>query len=121
MCVDAKGRPLRFLLTGGERNDCTQAVELIEGFQPSHVLADKGYDTITIINAVNSIKAIPVIPPRKCRREQPHYDKQVYKQRNVVERTFNKLKHWRRLATRYDRRAAYFSAFIHLAGIILWL
>jgi transposase len=120
MCADALGRPLRFALTGGERNDCTQALVLMAGFAPSHVIADKGYDTRTIVDAIIAMKAVPVIPPRSYRIEQRSYDRQLYKQRNMIERTFNKLKHWRRLATRYDRKAIYFMAFLHLAAATLW-
>ncbi|CAD84430.1 Transposase IS4 family [Nitrosomonas europaea ATCC 19718] len=121
MCVDASGRPLRFILTGGQRNDCTQALDLISGFRPSHVLADKGYDSDNILDAIASMKAVPVIPPRSNRKIRRTYDREIYKCRNIIERTFNKLKHWRRLSTRYDRKAIYFSAFIHLAAATLWL
>ena len=121
LCTDQKGRPLRITLTGGNRNDCTQALPLIEGFNPSHVLADKGYDTRTIVDTIITMKAEPVIPPRKYRLEQRPYDKELYKRRNIIERTIGKLKHWRRLATRYDRKALYFKAFIQLAAITLWI
>jgi transposase len=60
MCVDALGRPLRFILTGGQRNDCTKGLELIEGFRPSHVLADKGYDSQEILDAITAMKAVAV-------------------------------------------------------------
>jgi len=90
--VDSLGRPLRFILTDGERNDCTQALDLIKGFNPSYVLADKGYDTTEIVEAVEDLGAIAVIPPRKSWIHQRHYDKAIYKRRNLVERTFGKLK-----------------------------
>jgi len=121
MCVDSLGRPLRFILTGGERNDCTQALDLIRGFKASYVLADKGYDTTEIVEAVEDAGAIAVIPPRKSRTHQRHYDKNIYKKRNLVERTFGKLKQFRRLATRYDRKSSNFLAFIYLASLNCWV
>ncbi len=73
MCVDRLGRPLRFILTGGERNDCTQALDLIAGFRPSYVLANKGYDTDEIVSAIKEMKAVADIPPRKNRTDQRSY------------------------------------------------
>jgi transposase len=121
MCVDTLGRPLRFILTGGQRNDCTKGVALIEGFRPSHVLADKGYDSQEILDAIAAMQAVAVIPPRSNRKQQREYDKEIYKRRNGVERTFNKLKHWRRLATRYDQKAYHYLSFVYLAAAALWL
>lgn len=120
MC-DSHGNPLRFILTGGERNDCTQATELLKEIQSKAVLADKGYDADYIVDTIISTGAIAVIPPKSNRKTQRLYDKELYKERNLIERLFNKLKHFRRVATRYDKTAAAFLAFIHLAGIILWL
>jgi transposase len=118
---DSHGNPLRFILTGGQRNDCTQALQLLEGIRAGAVLADKGYDADYIIQAAESIGAIPVIPPKSNRKIQREYDKELYKERNLVERLFNKLKHFRRVATRYDKTASAFLAFIHIASICLWL
>jgi len=120
MC-DSHGNPLRFILTGGERNDCTQALELLEGIKPKAVLADKGYDADYIVDAAIAAGAIAVIPPKSNRNIQRIYDKDIYKERNLIERLFNKLKHFRRVATRYDKTSAAFMAFIHLASTILWL
>ncbi|OSQ34767.1 transposase [Thalassospira sp. MCCC 1A01428] len=121
MSVDVLGRPLRLILTGGQRNDCTKGLELIAGFRPSHVLADKGYDSQEILDAITAMEAVAVIPPRSNRKQQREYDKEIYKHRNVVERTFNKLKHWRRLATRYDRKACHYLSFVFLAAATLWM
>jgi len=70
MCTDAFGRPLRFILTGGQCNDYTQALDLIDGFRLSHVLADKGYDSDNILDAIASMKAVPVI----CRDQTAKYE-----------------------------------------------
>ena len=93
----------------------------MEGFQPNHVLADKAYDSNQIRGYVVSIGASAVIPCNPGRRSQIPYDFEVYKARNRIERCFNKLKHFRRIATRYDRRALYFMAFIHIACSMLWM
>jgi transposase len=112
---------LRFILTGGERNDCTQALALLENIKGKALLADKGYDTNYIVEAAENIGAIVVIPPKKNRIVQREYDKELYKERNIVERLFNKLKNFRRVATRYDKTASAFMGFILLASIIIWL
>ena len=112
---------MRFILTGGQRNDCTQALQLLEGIKAKAVLADKGYDADYIVDAAKNMGAESVIPPKSNRIIQRAYDKELYKERNLVERLFNKLKHFRRFATRYDRLATHYLAFIHLAAIMLWM
>ena len=112
---------MRFILTGGQRNDCTQALELLNGIKAKAVLADKGYDANYIVDAAKNMGAESVIPPKSNRKIQREYDKELYKERNIVERLFNKLKHFRRVATRYDKTAIAFLAFIHIASICLWL
>lgn len=85
------------------------------------MLADKAYDADYILQAVGNIGAIAVIPPKSNRILQREYDEALYKERNIVERMFNKLKHFRRIATRYDKTAESFMAFLNLAAIYLWL
>ncbi|MBN4054352.1 IS5 family transposase [Nitrospira defluvii] len=109
---DALGNPLRFILTGGERHDCTQALAVIEGLKPEAVLADKGYDADYIVQAVEEMGAIAVIPPKSNRKSPRTYDRELYKERNLVERMFGKLKQFRRVATRYDKTALSFMSFI---------
>jgi transposase len=116
---DALGNPIRFLLSPGERSDYTKALDLIEGFDLQKLLADKGYDAQYIIDYVGENKA--VIPPRSLRKVQRNYDIDLYKERNLIERMFNKLKHFRRVATRYDKLASSFLSFIHLAASLIWL
>ncbi|MET4733660.1 transposase, partial [Thalassospira sp. MBR-102] len=82
---------------------------------------DKGYDSQEILDAITAMEAVAVIPPRSNRKQQREYDKEIYKHRNGVERTFNKLKHWRRLATRYDRKACHYLSFVFLAAATLWM
>jgi transposase len=121
MVCDGLGRPLRFMLTAGQRHDNLTAKALLSGFQAKAVLADRAYDNNDLRQAIEAMGAEIVIPSTRSRKRPIPYDEITYKLRNRVERCFNKLKHFRRFATRYDRRAEYFLAFIHLAAIMLWL
>ena len=118
---DSLGNPLRFILTPGQRSDFLAASELLRGYKPQAVLADKGYDADYLIEQIQSQGAIAVIPSKKNRRQQRDYDSFLYKERNQVERLFNKLKNFRRVATRYDKLDVAFLGFIYLAAIFLWL
>ena len=91
---------------------------LLTGIKAGHVIADKGYDSNEILNFIERQGAIAVIPPKSNRRVPRAYDREVYKERNLIERAFNKLKHWRRIATRYDRRSLYFMATLQLAAAV---
>ena len=84
------------------------------------MIADKGYDSDKILGFIRWQGAIAVIPPKSNRKILREYDRELYKQRNLIERVFNKLKHWRRIATRYDRRSLYFLATLHLASAVNW-
>lgn len=118
---DSHGNPLRFILTPGQRSDFVPALDLLQGYIPQAVLADRGYDSDTIVEAIKSVGAIVVIPPKKKRRIQRKYDQHLYKERNLVERLFNKLKNFRRIATRYDKLDVTFLGFLYLVGTYLWL
>ena len=85
------------------------------------MLADKGYDANEFIDTIESNGAVAAIPPRKNRIEFRVYDKIVYKERNVVERLFQKLKHYRRIATRYERLARNYMAMLSLVATVIWL
>ena len=118
---DALGNPIRFFVTAGQRSDYIKALELIEGQPMSALLADKGYDANYMIDAAKCIKAEAVIPPRSQRKTPRDYDRELYKERNLIERMFNKLKHFRRVATRYDKLDIAYLAFVLFAAIYLWL
>jgi transposase len=120
MVVDARGQPIRFILTGGQAGDAPQAIPLLTGVEATHVIADKGYDSNKILAFVRQRGATAVIPPKSNRKNPQVYDREIYKQRNLIERAFNKLKHWRRIATRYDRRSFYFLAAPQLAAAVTW-
>jgi transposase len=121
MICDTLGRPLRFILTEGQRHDSLTAKALLDGFTAQAVLADKAYDNNALREAISEMKAEAVIPSTASRKVPIPHDKAAYKDRNRIERCFNKLKHFRRFATRYDRRAIHYLAFIHLAAIMLWM
>ncbi len=119
--VDALGNPVRLLLTAGQASEYGQANALIEGFDAGFVLADKGYDSNNFIEIIEDTGAIPVIPPRSNRNEAREYDKHLYKERNLVERLFQKLKHFRRIATRYERLAQNYLSMLHIVAALIWL
>lgn len=108
-------------MTGGEAADCLQAVALLEGESTDAVLADKGYDAGYIVEKVNAMSAEPVIPPKSNRKKSRTFDKFLYKERNLIERMFGKMKQFRGVATRYNKLAISFLAFLQVAGILLWL
>jgi len=121
MAVDGQGRPLRLILTPGQRGDAPLAPALLEGLPARRVLADKAYDSDAIRALVAGIGAEAVIPSIPARRRPIPYDREAYKVRNLVERCFNKLKHFRRIATRYDRHARNFISFLSLAATMIWM
>ena len=119
--TDALGNPVRLLFGPGQRNDITKAHELIEGIEPDAVLADKGYDADHLREVPLASGAEPVIPPKSNRRIPLAYDKTLYKERNLVERFFNKLKQFRRVATRYDKLLANYRGFVIIAAVAILL
>ena len=119
--VDALGNPLRIILTVGERADITQAEALLVDYQTDAVLADRGYDANSLIDALQRAKVEIVIPAKKSRLEPRTIDENLYKDRNKSERYFNKLKQYRRVATRYEKTASSFVGFVYLASAMILL
>lgn len=119
--VDALGNPVRLSLTAGQVSEYTQADALVEGFEAGFVIADKGYDSDAFVATIKASGATPVIPPRSSRKTPRDYDKDIYKERNLVERLFQKLKQYRRVATRYERLALNYMTMLSLASILIWL
>ena len=97
------------------------ASDLIDGFAAEYVLADKAYDANRLYDKIINQGGDPVIPPRRNRKRLHAYDTVLYKERNRVERFFSRIKHFRRIATRYDKLASTFMGFVTLAAIMLWL
>lgn len=121
MTTDASGRPIRFIVTAGQTNDAPQAESLLEGFTADFVIADRGYDSQKVVEKVERLGASVVIPPKSNRRVKREYDRELYKKRNLIERAFNNLKRFRRIATRYDRKAVYYKSFVYLAASLMWI
>ena len=120
--VDAEGRPVRLELTAGQAGDAPMANRLLEAVAPgATVIADKAYDTDGIRSFVAERKAWANIPPRSIRKDTFAFSRWVYRQRNLVERFFNRIKQMRGLATRYDRRADNFMAALKLAAVRIWI
>ena len=117
VAVDGEGRPVKLHLTEGERHDVTCAEVLLEDLEPEFVIGDKGYDSDALRDTIRAIGAKPVIPSRRTHRKRRH-DRQRYKLRNVVERFINRIKHCRRVATRYEKLAANFMGFVQLASAL---
>ena len=112
---------MRLIASPGQRNDIAFAHDLVNGFQSGATIADKAYDADHLIDSIDSRGAEAVIPPKRNRKEQRQYDADLYKERNIIERFFNKLKQFRRVATRYDKLLANFMGFVKLAAISIWL
>jgi transposase len=93
---------------------------LLTGIKARYVIGDKGYDSGQIWSFIQEQGAVAVIPPRSNRKTPREYDRELHKQRDLIERAFNKLKHWRRIATRYDWKSIYFMASLHLVSAITW-
>jgi transposase len=120
--VDAKGRPISLLISPGEAHDVTYAEALLEGLeQCAVVVADKAYDADRVRAHIRAQGAVPNIPNRSHRTKKSRWKKALYRERNHVERFFNKLKQYRRIATRYDKLGATFFAFVKLAAVRIWL
>jgi transposase len=119
--VDSLGNPVRIIITAGQTSDYQKAEDLITGFQADYIIADKGYDSDAFVLAITSTGAQAVIPPRSNRKELRDYDDILYKERNLVERFFQKLKNYRRIATRYERLAKNYISMLLLVSTIIWL
>lgn len=121
IAVDALGNPLRFVLTAGQCHDSPQAEALIEGYATDALIADKGYDSAPLIEVVKASGAAAVIPPRSNRREQREYDKHLYKERHLVECFINKIKHYRRVFTRFEKLSKSYLGFLSFVSALVWL
>jgi transposase len=119
--VNGLGLPVEIRLTPGQQADITKAADLLEGYDPEAVIADKGYDSNALVDAIKAKGGEAVIPPKQNRLEQREYDADLYKERNLVERFINRIKQFRRVATRYEKTARNFLSFVYLASIMVSL
>ena len=120
--VDARGLPIKLVLTAGQTHDSQAAAALLEALpENAVVLADKGYDADWIRAAIEARGAAPNIPAKSDRTQRFCFSRSFHRQRNLIERFFAKLKQFRRAATRYEKLAANYLAMLKLASIRLWL
>jgi transposase len=120
--VDGNGLPVRLALTLGQDHDNALVTDLLANLKPhTMVLADRAYDADAIRKLVNEQDAFANIPPKRNRKDPVCFSPFLYKARNRIERFFNKMKHFRRIATRYDKLAANYLAALKLASVRLWL
>ena len=121
--VDASGLPLRFALSPGQAHDSTLGGHLLDDHLPTDgfVLADKAYDAEWIRATIVAQDAVPIIPDRSSAATPHAFSRVLYRMRNRVERFFNNLKQFRRIATRYEKLAANYLAMIKIATIRIWL
>ena len=110
------GAPIRFVLSPGQDSDIRHAPELLQGLKALFVIGDKGYDSKSLVSAIQSQRTIAVIPSRKTNKEQRYYNRELYKERNAVERFFAKLKQFRRVATRYEKEAVNYLGMVYIAA-----
>ena len=119
--TEALGLPVRLIGTPGQHNDIAFAHDLVDGIKAGCAIADKGYDADHLADRLAEAEIGVVIPPKRNRRVLRTYDAELYEERNRIERFFNKLKQFRRVATRYDKLLANFMGFVKLAAIAIWL
>ena len=118
---DGLGMPVRFLLTGGQEAECKIAIPLVKGLSMSALLADKAYDTNEFRAWLKAREIKAVIPPKSNRKEPFECDFWHYKERHAIECLFGKLKHYRRIATRYEKKAINYMGMLCFSSLLLWL
>ena len=121
LATDALGNALRFILTGGESNDITQAESLVAGFAGDYVIADKGYDAEAFVLKLKERHCTVVIPSRRNHKVQREIDEHLYQERHLIENQIGKLKQFRRVFSRFDKLAKNYLSFIYFASTVVWL
>ncbi len=117
--VDALGNPLKFVVTSGHVSDITQAGILLEGLTGAYGLGDKDYGSKTLRETIQQQGSKPVIPSRSNALRPYNYDKNIYKERHVIECYFGKMKNYRRVFSRFDKSARNFSSFLSFVGAMI--
>ncbi|GBR07686.1 transposase [Acetobacter oeni LMG 21952] len=117
--VDAAGKAVALSLTPGQRADITEAEPLLDEVDPEAFIADKAYDADPLIDKLEEREIAPVIPSKRNRRNPRKISFSQYKNRNIIERFFARLKHFRGIATRYDKLKSTFLAAVQLASAII--
>ncbi len=108
-------------VTAAQESDIAQAEELLADHQPEVIIADKGYDKKALVEEIEARGAVAVIPTQKGRKEQRETDPHLYRERNLCERFWHKVKQYRRVATRYEKKTVNFLAFVKVAAMMVML
>jgi transposase len=120
--VDANGLPVAIKLTEGQAHDGVSAADMLENLSEGQILlADRAYDSDALRRCLSERGAWANVKPMKGRKRTPSFSPWLYRQRNLVERFFSKLKHFRAVATRYEKHAANFLALVKLAAARIWM
>ena len=119
--MDGLWNPLKITLTEGQVHDVREAYELLRDLESTTVLADKGYDSDRLLTQLEEQGCTACIPPRANRKHQRNHDKDLYRHRCQVEMLFQKLKRYRRVATRFEKLAVTYLGMVQLASILIWL
>ena len=121
LAVDAEGQPVELIVTAGQQHDINQAESLLAEHEPDYVIADKAYDSDDFIESIEDRGSQAVIPSRAGRTVQRRVLRKQYRRRNLAERFVNRIKHYRRVATRYEKTARNFLGFVQLAALFCWI
>ena len=119
--VDGLGNPLRLKLTGGQRHDITQAEALVNDLEFEHLLGDRGYASTDFIEYLVTHDINPVIPPHQRAKVKRDYDTWRYRERHLVECFINKIKHFRRIFSRFEKLDRSYLGFLHFVSALIWL
>lgn len=119
--VDGLGNPLRLMLTPGQRHDIIKASDLIVDLDFEYVLGDRGYAATDFLNFIRQMGATPVIPPKRNAKIPHQYDPWRYRERHLIECFIGKIKHFRRVFSRFDKLARRYLGFLQLASTLIWL
>ena len=121
MTVDGLGYPLRLCLTAGQRHDLIKAHDLIVDLDFDFVIADRSYGANDFVDEVIASDAEPVIPPKKNAKEPREYDEWRYRERHLIECFIGKIKHFRRVFSRFDKLAIRYLGFLQFVSTLIWL
>lgn len=112
---------MELIVTAGQQHDINQAESLLAAHEPEYVIADKAYDSDDFIESIADRGSQAVIPSRAGRTVQRRVLRKQYRRRNLAERFVNRIKHYRRVATRYEKTARNFLGFVQLAALFCWI
>jgi transposase len=118
---NAYGNPVKFIVTAGNQHDVTQAINLVGDFKGKIVLADKGYDSQEVVDFIEGNDGVAVIPSRSNSKNPRKIDKELYKERHMIECLIGKIKEFRRVFARFDKTIISYMSYIHFAAAIVWL